>query len=136
MLGGLVIFFMTSAPSVSGLTGTASAVITPANTTPLPPTLSGIVTDANGPVAGAIVQIQGRSGKVQTATDGSFTFTGITGTTPLVLDAWATDHYIGWTDVNPSAPDWTGGRDLKIALNPLPTTDHSNYAGFTFEGLS
>src|SRR5215469_3463524 len=100
MLGGLVIFFMTSAPSVSGLKGTASAVITPANSTPLPPTLSGIVTDANGPVADATVQIQGRPGKIQTATDGSFTFSGITGTTPLLIDAWASGHYIGWTAVN------------------------------------
>src|SRR5579859_1560330 len=39
----------------------------PTNTVPLPSTLSGVVTDASGPLAGATVEIQGNGTKIQTA---------------------------------------------------------------------
>ena len=77
-------------PSTTILPPTSSPTVgpTPVNLTPLPPTVSGIVMDANGPLAGAIVQIQGTANKTQTVDNGGFTFNGIKGTTPIILTAW------------------------------------------------
>ena len=108
---------------------------TPVNLTPLPPTVSGIVIDAKGPLAGAIVQIQGTANKTQTAENGGFTLNGIKGTTPIVLTAWSSGYYVGWVTLNPSAPDWKGGNGINITLKPLPEKDNSQYAWFSFEGV-
>src|SRR4051812_17680459 len=72
------------------------------NLTPLPSVLSGVVSDANGPVAGAIVQIQGTPNTTMTLDNGAFSFSGISGTTPVILTAWYAGHYVGYTPVNPS----------------------------------
>jgi hypothetical protein len=108
---------------------------TPVNLKPLPSTVSGSVVNAEGPVSGAIVQIQGTPNKTQTDQNGVFSFSGITGTTPLVISAWTNGHYNGWVDVNPSAADWTGGSALKITLRPLPGRDNSEYPWYSFEGV-
>jgi len=106
------------------------------NLTPLPAMVSGVVSDANGPVAGATVQIQGTPNTTMTVDNGAFSFSGITGTTPVILTAWSAGHYVGWTVVNPSAPDYSGGSGISIVLKQLPTKDNSKYAGFTFEGMT
>jgi hypothetical protein len=108
---------------------------TPINLTPLPPTVSGFVMDAEGPLVGAIVQIQGTANKTQTAENGSFTFSGIKGTTPIILTAWSSGYYVGWVTLNPSASDWKGGNGINITLKPLPEKDNSQYAWFSFEGV-
>src|SRR5215510_13819159 len=79
-----------AAPATSPPT-TAAPTVEPTivNLTPLPSTVSGIVTDPGGPVADAIVQIQGEPTQIRTAQDGSFSFSGITGTAPIVLTAWS-----------------------------------------------
>src|SRR5215211_6544881 len=74
------------------------------NLIPLPSTISGIVLNEEGPVAGAIVQIQATTNVTESAEDGSFRLSGIEGTTPLVLAAWSREHYVGWTTLNTSAP--------------------------------
>lgn len=107
---------------------------TPVNLTPLPTTLSGTITNARGPVAGAVVQIQGTTNKTQTAEDGTFTLSGIEGTTPVVVTAWSIGHYVGWTTLNPSAPGWAGGSGIEITLNPLSPGDNSEYDWYSFEG--
>src|SRR5262249_45007114 len=66
------------------------------NLTPLPPTVSGVVTDGTKPMAGATVQIQGNPTKIQADAKGAFTLTGISGTTPIIVTAWAEGHYVGW----------------------------------------
>ena len=114
----------------------ATVVPTPVNLTPLPPTVSGVVIDANGPLAGAIVQIQGMANKTETAKNGAFTLSGIKGTTPLVITAWSAGYYVGWTTVNPSAPDWKGGNGINITLKLLPEKDNSQYPWFSFEGVN
>jgi len=106
------------------------------NLTPLPALLSGVVSDASGPVAGATVQIQGTPNTTMTVDNGAFAFSGITGTTPVILTAWSAGHYVGWTAVNPSAPDYKGGSGISIILKQLPTKDNSKYTGFTFEGMT
>ncbi len=135
MLFWLVNLYVLSEGTPTAPTSTPPVAATPVNTTPLPPTLSGVVSNAQGPVAGAVVQIQGKPIQVQTDQHGAYTFTGISGTTPLILTAWSAGHYVGWINVNPSAPNWTGGSGLNIMLKPLPEEDNPKYDWFTFEGV-
>jgi hypothetical protein len=113
-----------------------SATPTIVNLTPLPTTISGVVVNEQGAVAGAIVQLLGQPAQFKTAKDGAFVINGISGTTPLVITAWSDGHYIGSTTVNPSAPDWQGGEGLTITLKSYYTTDNSLYSGFSFEGVT
>jgi hypothetical protein len=124
-------------PSATLPLATASATVVPTsvNLTPLPPTVSGMVMDAKGPLAGAIVQIQGTANQTLTSKNGVFTFSGIKGTTPLILTAWSSGYYVGWVTLNPSAPDWKGGNEIEITLKPLPEKDNNLYAWFSFEGV-
>lgn len=103
--------------------------------TPLPPTISGTVVDANGPLAGAIVQVQGMPTQTRTDAGGAFTLSGITGAGPIVVTAWAAGYYVGWTTLDPSAPDWGGGEGITITLRPLFETDNNEYDWFSFEGV-
>ncbi len=113
---------------------TAPTVVpTIVNLTPLPPIVSGIIQDTNGPIAGAVVQIQRTSTQTKTWKDGTFRLGGITGTTPIIITAWAEGYYVGWIAVNPSAPDWKGSDQLKITLKPLPENDNVEYPWFSFE---
>jgi hypothetical protein len=127
----------TNIPSTTLLPPTAPATVmaTLTNLTPLPPTVFGIVMDANGPLAGAIVQIQGTANKTQSNENGVFMLNGIKGTTPIILTAWSSGYYVGWVSLNPSAPDWKGGNWINITLKPLPEKDNNQYAWFSFEGV-
>ena len=126
----------TGIPPTTTATSAPAATPTIVNLTPLPTTISGVVVDAQGVVAGAIVQLHGQPAQFKTAKDGTFVINGITGTTPLVITAWSDGHYNGSTTVNPSAPDWQGGQNLTITLKSYYTTDNSLYSGFSFEGVS
>jgi hypothetical protein len=125
-----------SATATTAPTTAPTATPTIVNLTPLPTTISGVVVNAEGAVAGAIVQLYGQPAQFKTAKDGSFVINGISGTTPLVITAWSDGHYIGSTTVNPSAPDWRGGQNLTITLKSYYTTDNSLYSGFSFEGVN
>ena len=114
---------------------TATITPTQVNLTPLPPKVSGVVVDAGDPIADAIVQIQGTDNKTVTDAEGTFTLNGISGTTPLVVVAWSEDHYVGWTTLNPSDPEWKGGQNLSLTLKPLPEKDNNLYPWFSFEGV-
>lgn len=107
----------------------------PAQQTPLPPTLSGTVTTADGPVAGALVQVQGTPNTTQTDETGAFTLDGIAGPPPIVLTAWSAGHYVGWIALDPNAADWPGADQITIALKPLPVSDNNEYDWFSFEGV-
>ena len=100
---------------------------------PLPAAISGIVSDANGPVAAAIVQVKGTPNKTTTAQDGTFTLQGLGGITLTTITAWADGYFIGWTDLNPKDPVWLDGKPITITLKPLYTTDNNQYDWFTFE---
>src|SRR5690349_13610274 len=82
---GLLIAFMMGDSAFAQTATPAPTVPTPTllptNRLPLPPTVSGVVVDVDGPVAGATVEVQGQAAKIQTANDGSFTINGISGTT-------------------------------------------------------
>jgi hypothetical protein len=117
------------------LIGYTAATAGTVQQTPLPPTISGTVTNANGLVAGATVQVQGTPNSTQTDENGAFTLSGIDGTPPLVLTAWSPGHYVGWITLDPDAPDWQGGDQINITLKPLPDYDNNEYGWFSFEGV-
>lgn len=99
-------------------------------------TVSGLVTDGDSPVPGAIVQIQGTAITTRTLDDGSFSFTDLDLTSPIVVVAWAEGYYNGWATLNPGDNDSPGAQALTISLRPLPQGDHSTYAWFSFEGVN
>jgi hypothetical protein len=125
---------LSATPALS--TVTPSIVPTHVNLIPLPSTVSGVITDADGPLGGAIIQIQGAPDQTLSAENGAFALSGIEGTTPVVITAWAAGHYLGWAILNPSSPDWKGGSGINISLRTLPQSDNSHYAGFATEGVT
>lgn len=112
-----------------------TAVPTVVNHIPLPTVVSGIIRDANGPIAGAIVQVQGKKPQVKSGSNGAYRIGGLSGTTPAVITAWSDGYYVGWTTVNPSAPEWKGSDKVDITLKPIPPGDNVNYAWFSFDGV-
>src|SRR5579871_4640025 len=130
ILFGLFAFFLEVDP-VSSQEPTPQA-----HTTPLPSTISGVVSDANGPVAGAIVQLQDTPQKYQTDKNGAYTISGLSGTTPIAVTAWSSDHYVGWYIVDPAASTWAGPNAVNITLKPLPVTDNPEYEGFVQDGVT
>jgi hypothetical protein len=132
VLSGLAIMVSSQDSEATPLPETVAPIVA-VNLTPLPSTVSGIVQNEDGTVADAMVQIQATDNTTKTAADGSFSLTGIQGTTPIVVSAWSDGHYVGWQVLNPSAEDWTGGDNIVISLNPLPTRDNSEYDWFVTE---
>jgi hypothetical protein len=112
-----------------------SATPTVVNLTPFPHTVSGVVKDEKGPVANAIVQLHGRPEQVRTDAKGAFQMNGLSGTTPITITAWADGYYVGYTVMNPSAPDWKGFNAVPITLKPVPQTDNTQYPWFSFNGV-
>jgi hypothetical protein len=113
---------------------TTAVPVAPASPTaavyPLPSdTASGLVLNADGPVAGAVVRVQTTDNKTATADDGSFVLGGITGTVPITITAWNNGYYVGWTSTLP------GVAPVTITLKPYYTTDNPDYAWFSMEGV-
>jgi hypothetical protein len=93
-------------------------------------TITGVVYDANGPVAGAAVRIRATDNKTTTAADGSFTLSSLTATRPLSVTAWAAGYYVGWTSAAP------GTQPISITLTPYYTTDNPDYNWFSHESAA
>jgi hypothetical protein len=105
----------------------------------LPTTLTGIIMGTDGPVSGAVVQVQGTPNKTTTANDGSFTLRNISWEKPVVLTAWYEGYYVGWVKFDPTAQDWKGVdslKDITIKMKPLFMTDNVSYPWFSFEGVT
>ncbi len=98
----------------------------------LPTTVTGKVVGPAGPVANAIVQLQGTSNRTTSADDGTFRLhgEGLGGNTAITVTAWAQDHYIGMTRVDQS----TSATPVEIALQPLFDRDNHEYTWFEFAG--
>lgn len=109
----------------------AALVSSQSNLTPLPPVVSGMVMNADGPVADAIVQLRGTPNQTRTIEDGSFTLAGLGGTEPAIVTAWSDGHYIGWATLDPAEPNWENG--INITLRPIQAGDNSEYHWFSFE---
>lgn len=81
---------------------------------PLPP---GLVSDADGPVAGAMIRYQGGTGAVCSDPRGRFGLPPRSGAGKR-LTAWKSGHAIGWAEPG----------QLRIELVPLPQHDNDDYA--------
>ncbi len=98
-------------------------------------TVSGVVLTPAGPAREAIVQVQGTPNQVNAAADGAFTLRGISSAGPFTVTAWAPGHYIGWTALDPTVPDWRSDRPITITLKSIPEKDNVEYPWFSFEGV-
>jgi len=98
--------------------------------------VSGTVVTARGPIAGALVQIQGTAQRTTTGEGGAFCFEGLGATEPFTVTAWASGYYVGWAVVDPHAPKPQGDPGFQITLKPLFTVDNPAYPGFSFEGVN
>ena len=96
---------------------------------PISKTISGVVVDTQGPVAGAIVRVQATENYTMTTEDGAFALSGITATLPVTVTAWFEGHYNGWTPVE------SGAKPITITLKPHYTTDNPDYGWYEFEGV-
>jgi len=114
-----------AAPPLSSPVG-----VTPTPKPRLPPgVVSGVVCDAEGPVAGAAVRVQLTDNQTTTAADGSFTLRRLAAGVPVNITAWAEGYNIGWTSATP------GLEPVTITLKPLYTTDNLDYEWFSYEGV-
>jgi hypothetical protein len=85
-------------------------------------TVSGVVMNADGPLAGARVRVRATENLTFTDIAGHFTLTGTLAGQQIEVSAWYTGHYISSTHVTPPVSGIT------ITLRPYHTTDHPGYA--------
>jgi hypothetical protein len=118
---------LTAPPSVSP---TVPPTLLPVPSPTLSPdAVSGVVYDANGPVAGATVRVRTTDNKTTTAADGSFILSGLTASAPVSITAWTEGYYVGWTSAAP------GPEPITITIKPYYTTDNPDYGWFSMEGV-
>ena len=86
-------------------------------------TISGWVSDRNGPVSGAIVRVQASEVFTTTDTGGAFTLTGLAPDRPVILTAWASGYYI----VAGETPVLPGAGDVRLELIPHAASDNPDY---------
>ncbi len=83
--------------------------------------VSGTVTNADGPVAGALVRVQTTGNHTFTEQDGGFTIEGLSTAENVTLVAWAEGYIFGWTEAR-------GGEiDIRISLHPHNQVDNAVY---------
>jgi mono/diheme cytochrome c family protein len=85
-------------------------------------TLTGVVRDVNGPVAGATVRVQTTTHFTESDGQGRFTLTALTPGEPVTLTAWAPGYYIGGGEAHLPGPD---GVDLTLTAHA--TEDNPAY---------
>jgi hypothetical protein len=105
----------------------------------LPSTITGVVRNDKGPVAGAIVQVQGTPNQTITAADGTFTLhgQGLGGSSMITMTAWSAGHYIGYVTLDPRNPSWDDrGQGIGLTLRPVFDGDNHEYTWFTEQGLT
>ncbi|MHC4486985.1 MAG: carboxypeptidase regulatory-like domain-containing protein [Planctomycetota bacterium] len=90
----------------------------------LPNAISGMVSDPNGPVAGATVRIQATDIKTTTDENGRFVILGLQPDDPIVLTAWAEGYYVGGGETQ----YLPGASDVEIVLTAHSDQDDPNYA--------
>jgi len=85
--------------------------------------VSGLVRDANGPVAGATVRVKATDNKVITDAEGHFVLSGLSADEPVVLTAWAEGFYIGGGQTG----YLPGDSDIEIVLTAYSDIDNPDY---------
>jgi len=94
-----------------------------------PGVISGVVRDAEGPIAGATVRVRLTDNKTTTAADGSFSLSELTITEAISVTAWAQGYYVGYSDGTP------GLVPITVTLKPHYATDNLDYEWFSFQGV-
>jgi len=85
-------------------------------------TITGIVIDEHGPVAGAVVRAQTTENKTVTDTDGSFLLSELNPDQIITVTAWKSGYYIaGAQEILP------GSKDIIIHLEAHSDTDNPDY---------
>ena len=87
--------------------------------------VSGVVVDAEGTVAGAVVRQQTTTNSTISAADGSFTLGGLTEGISVTITAWDESYYPGGIEVVPSQAGVT------ITLKHHPSGDNPDYEWLT-----
>jgi len=88
-------------------------------------TVSGVVVDADGPVAGAVVRQQTTTTSTISASDGSFTLGGLTEGITVTITAWAESYWPSGVQVVPSQSGVT------LTLIHHPAGDNPDYPWLT-----
>ena len=88
-------------------------------------TVSGVVVDAEGPVAGAVVRQQTTDNATVSAADGSFTLGSLPEGVTVTVTAWDEGYLVGGAQV---VPPQTG---VTLTLRRFYTTDNPDYAWFS-----
>jgi len=88
-------------------------------------TVSGVVVDADGPVAGAVVRQQTTTTSTISAGDGSFTLGGLTEGITVTITAWAESYWPSGVQVVPSQSGVT------LTLVHHPAGDNADYPWLT-----
>jgi hypothetical protein len=88
-------------------------------------TVSGVVVDADGPVAGATVRQQTTANSTTSAVDGSFTLSGLPEGFTVTVTAWAESYWPSGVDVVPSRSGVT------LTLIHHPPGDNLDYPWLT-----
>ncbi len=84
--------------------------------------ISGVVCDGSGPLAGATVRVQAADNATLSDSDGAFTLTGLEVGVPVTINAWKEGYYCGLVEhVTPP------GRGVRITLEQYQTDDNPEY---------
>jgi nitrate/TMAO reductase-like tetraheme cytochrome c subunit len=97
-----------------------------------PQTIRGVVTDANGPVAGATVRLRASLASTTTGADGRFALSFRGPALHRAVTAWKEGYYPAAADL--SVVDLRGFRNLEgltLLLKPHPTVDDPTYQWLT-----
>ncbi len=94
-----------------------------AGTGPQQASISGLVQDDKGPLAGAVVRVKGAAQSVLSGKDGTFILSGLEAGKPTAITAWAPGYYIGG-----GQPAQPGGEKLVITLKKHAEDDNAAYA--------
>jgi hypothetical protein len=84
-------------------------------------TVSGVVVDADGPIAGARVRVRATDNLTLTNASGHFTLAALVGGQPVEVTAWADGYYIASTQVTPTVSGVT------LTLRAYHQHDHPEY---------
>ena len=111
LCAAILIFASGSLPAVAAVTAEKTVSI------------SGLVQDEKGPLAGAVARVKGTVQSILTENDGTFTLAGLEAGKPVAITAWAPGYYIGG-----GQPVQPGGEKLVITLKKHAEDDNAAYA--------
>jgi hypothetical protein len=110
-------------PPVTTATSAFPATQSPGPTPLAQDMITGVVSDANGPVAGATVRIQATDNSALTDAQGRFALQGLEAGKPLNVSAWKENYYCAKVDgVTPPAGE------VALTLRLYQTNDNPKYA--------